>query len=177
MVKKLPQKGIQFIDFLQFVEKHCCKEYSLSLEMYNLTNDVTNKDVKTIFYHNIIKCIMTYFVEHKTFDKRVFYIHKKELPNCCLIGNNDVNTFLKFLIAFIKHLKTNLNLPFICCDLPLKMFADSLDMDAVNQELLAVALKIKEVKSEKVYRFLNKHGLKHLSSIYKTDAKVKFWLK
>lgn len=177
MVKKLPQKGIQFIDFLQFVEKHCCKEYSLSLEMYNLTNDVTNKDVKTIFYHNIIKCIMTYFVEHKTFDKRVFYIHKKELPNCCLIGDNDVNTFLKFLIAFIKHLKTKLNLPFICGKLPLKMFVDSLDMDAVNQELLAVALKIKEVKSEKVYRFLNKHGLKHLSSIYKTDAKVKFWLK
>lgn len=176
MTHKIPHKGIQFIDFLKFVEKHCCGDYLSSLDTYGLKNDITNKDVQKLFYHSIIGSIMTFFVKQKNVDKKVFYVDKLKLQSCCLVGDNDKMAFLKFFIKFIKDLKNKLNMVFICDAHSFKAYLECLEADVYLSDCLNDALKPKQVSSEKVYRFLNKTGLKQLSKIYKEDVKVKFWL-
>lgn len=177
MTYKIPHKSIQLIDFLQFVDKNCCKKYLSSLTTYSMVNDITNEDVKKVFYHSIIECIITYFIDQKTLDKKVFYVDKLKLQSCCLIGDNNKKVFLKFFVEFIKKLKNNMNICFVCDRHSFKTYAEELKTDAFLQEELQKSISKKEIKSEKVYRFLDKNGLKSLSNIYKTETKVKFWLK
>jgi hypothetical protein len=84
---------------------------------------------------------------------------------------------LKFFIAFIKGLKNKLNIPVVSDSYSFKAYIDVLDTDVHLVENLNKVIKTKSVSSEKVYKFLEKCGLKKLSEIYKTDVRVKFWLK
>jgi len=177
MTCKVAHKGVLFIDFLQFVQDNCCKNYIQALHTYNLQNDITNKDVAAIFYHTILQCIITYFTTLKTHDKKIFYVNKTKLQKCCLVGDNDLIAFLQFFVKFIKTIKTKLNLIVICENHPLKKYVSLLDTDVVINENFHKALATKELPSEKVYKFLEKCGLKQLSKTYKQDINVKFWLK
>jgi hypothetical protein len=171
------RSGVCIIDFLTFVEKHCCKKYLLALDTYSLQNDVTNKDVQKLFYHVMIESVITYYTKIKSLDTKIFYVDKLKLVNCCLVGDNDVKVFLKFFITFIKDLKNKLNIPVVSNSYLFKAYIDVLDTDVYLVEELNKAIKKKAVSSEKVYKFLEKYGLKKLSEIYKTDVRVKFWLK
>lgn len=171
------RSGVCIIDFLTFVEKHCCKKYLLALDTYGLQNDVTNKDVQKLFYHVMIESVITYYTKIKSLDTKIFYVDKLKLVNCCLVGDNDVKTFLTFFIAFIKDLKNKLNIPVVSNSYSFKAYIDVLDTDVYLVEELNKVIKKKAVSSEKVYKFLEKCGLKKLSEIYKTDVRVKFWLK
>lgn len=177
MTCKIAHKGVLFIDFLQFVQDNCCKVYMQTLQTYDLKNDITNKDVTAIFYHTILQCIISYFTSLKTHDKKIFYVNKTKLQKCCLVGDNDLIVFLQFFIKFIKTIKTKLNLIVICENYSLKKYVSLLDTDVVINENFHKALAIRELPSEKVYKFLEKCGLKQLSKTYKQDINVKFWLK
>lgn len=177
MTKTLNHKGITFIDFLKFVEIKCCKNYLTSLDKYGVNNDITNKDVQSLFYHSLIESVITYFMNESNLDKKVFYVDKLKLQFCCLVGDNDVKTFLKFFIKFIKDLKNKLNILFVCESYSFEAYVECINTDAFLSDNLNDILKTKQLSSEKVYKFLDKSGLKQLSKIYKEDVKVKFWLK
>ena len=177
MTKALTHKGIIFIDFLKFVETKCCKKYLSTLDTYDLKNDITNKDVQSLFYHSLIESIIMYFMKGNTLDKKIFYVDKLKLQFCCLVGDNDTKTFLKFFIKFIKDLKNKLNILFVCDNYSFDAYIDGIEADVYLSDKLNDTLKTKQISSEKVYKFLDKTGLKQLSKIYKEDVKVKFWLK
>jgi hypothetical protein len=177
MTYSYKRSGVYIIDFLSFVEKHCCKKYLNALDSYGLTNDITNKDVQTFFYHFMIESIIEYYTKIKCLDTKVFYVDKLKLVSCCLVGDNDRKTFLKFFIKFIKDLKNKLNIPVVSESYSFKAYIEILDTDVFLIEELNKVIKTKAVSSEKVYKFLEKCGLKKLSEIYKTDVRVKFWLK
>ena len=171
------RSGVCLIDFLTFVEKHCCKKYLLALDTYGLQNDITNKHVQKLFYHAMIESVIAYYTKIKSLDTKIFYVDKLKLVNCCLVGDNDVKTFLKFFITFIKDLKNKLNIPVVSNSYSFKAYINVLDTDVDLVEELNKAIKTGSISSEKVYKFLEKCGLKKLSEIYKTDVRVKFWLK
>jgi hypothetical protein len=177
MTKTLPHRGIVFIDFLKFIEIKCCKKYITALDVYGFKNDISNKDVQSLFYHSLIECIIEYFMEENTLDKKVFYVDKLKLQFCCLVGDNNIRQFLKFFIKFIKDLKTKLNILIICDNHSFDTYMECIGTDAYMSDVLNDVLKTKQLTSEKVYNFLDKTGLKKLSKIYKEDMKVKFWLK
>lgn len=177
MIQLYKRSGVHIIDFLSFVENHCCKKYLNALDSYGLKNDITSKDVQTFFYHFMIESVIEYYTKIKCLDKKIFYVDKLKLIGCCLVGDNDRKTFLKFFIKFIKDLKTKLNIPVVSESYSFKAYIEVLDTDAFLIEGLNKSIKTKAVSSEKVYKFLEKCGLKKLSEIYKTDVRVKFWLK
>jgi len=171
------RSGVCIIDFLTFVETHCCKKYLLALDTYSLQNDVTNKDVQKLFYHVMIECVVEYYSKTKSLDIKVFYVDKSKLTKCCLAGDNDTKVFLPFFIKFIKDLKNKLNIPVVCNSHTFQEYTRVIDTDVGLVEDFNKSIKKKAVSSEKVYKFLEKCGLKKLSEIYKTDVRVKFWLK
>jgi hypothetical protein len=177
MIQVYKRCGVHIIDFLSFVDKHCCKKYLNTLNTYGLQNDITNKDVQKLFYHSMIESIIDYYIKIKILDTKVFYVDKLKLASCCLIGDNDIKLFLKFFIKFIKDIKNKLNINIVSDIHSFKTYYEILDTDAYLVENLNSAIKSKNIKSEKVYIFLEKCGLKKLSEIYKTDIRVKFWLK
>lgn len=177
MTHKVAHKGVLFIDFLEFVQNNCCKVYTTNLQTYNLANNITNKDVVSIFYHTILHCIITFLTSLKTHDRKIFYVNKLQLQQCCLVGDNDIILFLLFFVKFIKTLKSKLNLIIICENYTLNTYVSLLDTDVVVNEKFHKALITKDLPSEKIYKFLKKHGLKQLSAIYKQNINIKFWLK
>jgi hypothetical protein len=138
------------------------------VEKFNLTDKkITNKDVKKIFYHHLIKNIIDQFIIQND-KKLVMLFSSKEMPSCQIVDIYGHDEILSFLKRFIEKLENMLPVRILTLDI---LMPESLLINAC--QLKYKKQTYKSFTFQKIKFFAKRYDLTYLNNEYLDKIKTK----
>ena len=176
--------NIELIDF-QNIHKLFEHELIDDLHKFQLLEvfqerGLSNKDIKKLFYHHIIKTIVEYFNSHVTNNKLVLYFNNTQFYESELLKYLDEHKYLKFLSTFLVTIRNMLPVKVVVSQRSLIFFKELLlkDDGRARGTVLKInstmnKFKIEDFTFSKVKKFALKYDLNFLSRDYFNNFKTK----
>lgn len=164
---EIKQHNLLLISFNKFI---CNIEDIIlqDIEKYNLSDKpITNKDVKKIFYHHLIKSTIEEFVKVED-TKLVMIFTSNEMPTCKLSQIYGSDSMLKFLERFISKIENMLPVRILLCE---SILPQNLLVNACKTKIMQQTKK--SFTFQKIKLFAKRYELTYLNDDFLNRIKTK----